>query len=186
MRQITSRDQGNDLLNFPGVIADSSLHRQGNAQGLMNPAVVVVHDVKRDHGGMIFNLFGKRIGQPSEPAHVNSHVKNSSGDVGIVRRFAWSGVNRGRVLRSWLMPTEHILALLIAERDKLNRAIEALGGTGTKRRGRPRKNPVGEVGTVTQAPVPAKNHHMRSPAARKAQAQRMKAYWAKRKKSAGR
>jgi hypothetical protein len=29
------------------------------------------------------------------------------------------------------MPTEHILALLIAERDKLNRAIEALGGTGT-------------------------------------------------------
>jgi hypothetical protein len=26
------------------------------------------------------------------------------------------------------MPTDHILALLIAERDKLNRAIEALQG----------------------------------------------------------
>jgi hypothetical protein len=81
-----------------------------------------------------------------------------------------------------LMPTEHILDLLIEERNKLNRAIEALGGTVTKRRGRPRKNPVGDLGTV--APAPSKNHHMRSPAARKAQAQRMKAYWAKRKKNA--
>jgi hypothetical protein len=78
------------------------------------------------------------------------------------------------------MPTEHILALLIAERDKLNRAIEALGGTVTKRRGRPRKNPFGEA--VAAPPVPAKKHHMRTPAARKAQAQRMRAYWAKRRK----
>ena len=29
------------------------------------------------------------------------------------------------------MPTDHIVALLIAERDKLNRAIEALHGTKT-------------------------------------------------------
>ena len=36
------------------------------------------------------------------------------------------------------MPTEHILSLLIAERDKLNRAIEALQGPA-KRRGRPPK-----------------------------------------------
>jgi hypothetical protein len=79
------------------------------------------------------------------------------------------------------MPTDHILALLIAERDKLNQAIEALGGTVTKHRGRPRKNPTGEAGAVR--PTLAKNHHMRSPAARKAQAQRMKAYWAKRKKA---
>jgi hypothetical protein len=84
------------------------------------------------------------------------------------------------------MPIDHILALLIAERDKLNRAIEALGGTGTKRLGRPKKNPAEEArATVASAPGPAKKHHMRSPAARKAQAERMKAYWAKRKKSAG-
>jgi hypothetical protein len=85
------------------------------------------------------------------------------------------------------MPTEHIVALLITERDKLNRAIEALGGTGTKRRGRPRKDASGSAGpaVVVAAPVPAKKHHMRSPAARKAQAQRMKAYWAKRKKNKG-
>jgi hypothetical protein len=34
------------------------------------------------------------------------------------------------------MPTEQIVALLVAERDKLNRAIEALQGS-IKRRGRP-------------------------------------------------
>jgi hypothetical protein len=78
------------------------------------------------------------------------------------------------------MPTEHIVALLIAERDNLNRAIEALGGTGTRRRGRPRKNAAAEVGVA--APVPAKKHHMRTPAARKAQARRMKLYWRKRKR----
>lgn len=80
------------------------------------------------------------------------------------------------------MPTEHILALLIAERDKLNRAIEALGGTGAKRRGRPRKNHGETIAAVSPAPVHAKKHHMRSPAARRAQARRMKLYWAKRKK----
>lgn len=37
-----------------------------------------------------------------------------------------------------LMLTEHIVSLLIQERDKLNRAIDAL--QGTKRRGRPPKN----------------------------------------------
>jgi hypothetical protein len=33
--------------------------------------------------------------------------------------------------------TDQIVAMLVAERDKLNRAIEALGGTTQKRRGRP-------------------------------------------------
>ena len=33
--------------------------------------------------------------------------------------------------------SEQILALMFAERDRLNRAIEALGGTTGKRRGRP-------------------------------------------------
>ena len=44
------------------------------------------------------------------------------------------------------MPTEQILALLIAERDKLNRAIEVLQGP-TKRRGRPPRNPLVEAAT---------------------------------------
>ena len=37
------------------------------------------------------------------------------------------------------MPTEHIVALLIAERDRLNRAIEALQGPA-QRVGRPSKS----------------------------------------------
>jgi hypothetical protein len=78
------------------------------------------------------------------------------------------------------MPTEHIIALLIAERDKLNSAIEALQGP-IKKRGRPPKNPL-----VAPTTTPAtKRKSGLSAAARKAQSQRMKAYWAKRKKQEG-
>jgi len=75
------------------------------------------------------------------------------------------------------MPTEHIIALLIAERDKLNRAIEALQGSA-KRRGRPPQNPL-----LAAAPV-AKKRKRQSAARRKAQAERMKAYWAAKRKKA--
>jgi hypothetical protein len=81
------------------------------------------------------------------------------------------------------MSTEHIIPLLVAERDKLNRAIEALQGP-IKRRGRP-KNPLiaALAPTIT---VAKKRKSGRSAAARKAQSQRMKAYWAaKRKKQGG-
>ena len=78
------------------------------------------------------------------------------------------------------MPTEHIVALLIEERDKLNRAIEALQGH-TKRRGRPAKNRLAaEVPTAVEPPK-ARRKGM-SNAARKAQSKRMKAYWAAKRK----
>jgi hypothetical protein len=84
------------------------------------------------------------------------------------------------------MPIEHILSLLIAERDKLNRAIEALGGIVAKRRGRPPKNPgvAIPIAASNLAPpvVKARRGRTFSAAQRKAQAARMKAYWAKRKK----
>jgi hypothetical protein len=76
------------------------------------------------------------------------------------------------------MLTDHIIALLIAERDKLNRAIEALGGTIKKRRGRPPKNPIAAV--VSAAPKRKKRKF--TAAQRKAQAARMKAYWAAKRK----
>jgi hypothetical protein len=38
------------------------------------------------------------------------------------------------------MPTDQIVALLIAERDKLDRAIQVLQDGGARRRGRPPKN----------------------------------------------
>jgi hypothetical protein len=77
------------------------------------------------------------------------------------------------------MNIEHILALLISERDKLNRAIEALG-VPAKRRGRPPKNPFAAA-VPAQAKTTSKRRGL-SPAKRKAQSERMKAYWAKRKK----
>jgi hypothetical protein len=83
---------------------------------------------------------------------------------------------RTQVLPSRSMPTEQIVALLLAERDKLNRAIEALAGPA-KRRGRPPKNPL-----AVAAVAPAKRRKRRTAAQRKAQAERMKAYWAKRRK----
>jgi len=75
------------------------------------------------------------------------------------------------------MPTEQIVALLVAERDKLNRAIETLQGAA-KRRGRPPKNP---AAAAAAAPAAGKKRKSRTLAQRKAQAKRMKAYWAKRK-----
>ena len=81
------------------------------------------------------------------------------------------------------MPTEHIVALLIEERDKLNRAIEALQGP-LKRRGRPPKG-FANVETPMNAQAvstPSKTHKkvVWSAARKKAHIARMKAYWAKR------
>jgi hypothetical protein len=83
-----------------------------------------------------------------------------------------------------MMPTDQIVSLLIAERDKLTRAIEVL--QGAKRRGRPPRNPLAVMAS-TSAPVPTPNgrHGGMTAAARKAQSKRMKAYWAKKRKEAG-
>jgi len=78
------------------------------------------------------------------------------------------------------MSMEHIIALLISERDKLNRAIEALG-TSVKRRGRPPKNPLTAITALAKTP---RKRRSLSPAKRKAQSERMKAYWAARRKQA--
>jgi hypothetical protein len=81
------------------------------------------------------------------------------------------------------MPVDHIRTLLIAERDKLNRAIEALQGSAN-RRGRPPKNPPAAIATPAPVAVPKIKPKRQSAGRRKAQAERMKAYWAKRKKQA--
>jgi hypothetical protein len=82
------------------------------------------------------------------------------------------------------MPTEHIVALLVAERDKLNRAIEALQGP-TRRRGRPPKNPMVVSPNGSAPAAPKKQGRTFTPAQRKQQAARMRRYWAGKKKEAG-
>jgi hypothetical protein len=80
------------------------------------------------------------------------------------------------------MQTDHIVALLIAERDKLNRAIEALQGP-TKRRGRPRKNQLTATApTAAPAAAPRKKRHF-SAAQREAAAERMRQRWAAKRKA---
>jgi len=81
------------------------------------------------------------------------------------------------------MPTDQILSLLIAERDKLNRAIEVLQDT-PRRGGRPRKNV-----TPTVDAEPAPNSIRKRPrwtaAMRRAASERAKAAYALRMKRAG-
>jgi hypothetical protein len=84
------------------------------------------------------------------------------------------------------MPTDHILTLLISERDRLNRAIEVLqGGTAIKRRGRPPKNLMVANGATAAAPAKKRTRTFTA-AQRKKQAERMKAYWAGKKKKEAR
>jgi hypothetical protein len=80
--------------------------------------------------------------------------------------------------------TDHIVALLIAERDKLTRAIEALQGQA-KRLGRPPKSPA-EVTAAAPAPIapPAKKKRHFSAAQRKAAGERMRERWAIKKAAA--
>jgi hypothetical protein len=94
------------------------------------------------------------------------------------------------VIRSY-MATEHILALLIQERDKLNKAIDALGvGAPAKAPGRPPKDSLanaldwvtGGAATAKTAPV-KKGRREFTPEQRAEQAKRMKMYWAKKRKA---
>ena len=77
------------------------------------------------------------------------------------------------------MPTDQILQLLISERDRLTRAIEVLQGP-IKRRGRPPKT--ASVALAVAPATPNGRHGGMTPAARRAQSKRMKAYWAKKRK----
>src|ERR1700694_4437940 len=79
------------------------------------------------------------------------------------------------------METAQIVALLVAERDKLHRAIEALQGP-TKRRGRPPKNPLAVTNSVS-APAPKKHGRRFSAAQRKAASERMRQRWAAKRKA---
>lgn len=97
------------------------------------------------------------------------------------------------------MLTEHIVALLIQERDKLNRAIEALQGhygAAPKRRGRPPRAAMAPemftaatshtASAIAAAAEPVKTRKKRvfSAAQRKAASERMKQRWDAKRKAA--
>jgi hypothetical protein len=72
--------------------------------------------------------------------------------------------------------SEQILALLFAERDRLNRAIEALGGTTGKRRGRPLGSR--NMPSAAKDSTPARPKRKLSAAGRRAIAAAAKKRWA--------
>jgi hypothetical protein len=79
------------------------------------------------------------------------------------------------------MATDHILSLLIAERDKLNKAIAALGGVTTSA-SQPSKS---SEASAPAAPKKRRKRKALSAVQKKAHSERMKAFWAaRRKKSA--
>jgi hypothetical protein len=81
------------------------------------------------------------------------------------------------------METSQIVALLVAERDRLNNAIEALQGP-RKRLGSPPKNSVATA-TSDASPAPAKKKRRKfSAAQREAAAERMRQRWAAKKAAA--
>lgn len=102
----------------------------------------------------------------------------------------WQNVPQGQFpsAPTWydlFVPTEHIVALLIEERDRLNQAIEVLQGP-TKRRGRPPKSALnGATPSVVLEPSkPAQKKRRKfTPAQRKQQAEKMRAYWLAKKKA---
>jgi len=84
------------------------------------------------------------------------------------------------MISSKFMSTEEIVRLLVAERERIDRAIEAL--QGPKRRGRPPKNAVADSESQ-ESPAPRKKRTF-SKAQRAAAAERMKKYWAAKRKQA--
>src|SRR5713226_7896702 len=63
------------FLNRPNMIADSTLHRRGNAESLMDAAEVVIHKPNRHGSRMVLNLFRERVGKASEAANAHSHAE---------------------------------------------------------------------------------------------------------------
>jgi hypothetical protein len=79
------------------------------------------------------------------------------------------------------MTTEHILSLLIVERDKLSKAIEALGGT-SKPVASPKAAEAPAPAPATNASAKTRKRKPLTAAQKKSHSDRMKAFWAARRK----
>jgi hypothetical protein len=80
------------------------------------------------------------------------------------------------------MALEHIVGLLIQERDRIERAIEALQGA-VKRRGRPPKNSVAAELPAPSVSLKRKGRPPMSAAEKLAASERMKSFWAAKRKT---
>ena len=56
------------------MVGKPCLHGWRNPQSLVNPAEIVVHEVDRNHVGMVRHLLAKSVRKPSKTAHPHTHI----------------------------------------------------------------------------------------------------------------
>lgn len=86
-------NQCNDFGQRPNVVGQSGFHCRGDAQGLVNAAEVVIHEVYRSGMFVILQLLAKRIGEAGKTAvaHAEREVlafDMAGGDKGFIRAAA--------------------------------------------------------------------------------------------------
>ena len=55
------------------MIADACCHGRCHAQGLLNAAEVLMHEVQRHRVLKVLDLLAEAVGQAGEPAHAHAH-----------------------------------------------------------------------------------------------------------------
>ena len=63
------------------MVCDSGFHCWSDAQGLVNPAEIVVHEVERNSPSQIVRLLRKCVCQARESSHLHSHREVLSLDI---------------------------------------------------------------------------------------------------------
>jgi len=66
-------DQSGNLFQRPNMIRNARLHCRCNPQRLVNPAEVVIHEIKSRGEEMVFNLLTESVGQPCKASHAHTH-----------------------------------------------------------------------------------------------------------------
>ena len=72
----TLRYQVNDFFHRPNMVGDTGFHRGRNAQGLVNPAEVVMHEMNRGGVLVVLQLLAECVGETrkSSVAHAEGEV----------------------------------------------------------------------------------------------------------------
>ena len=86
-------NQRDDFFQSPNVVGNSRFHRGSHAQGLVNPAKVVIHEMDGRSVFMVFQFLAKAIGQAGESAvaHVQREVLAFNVARGNVQSFGLAG-----------------------------------------------------------------------------------------------
>jgi hypothetical protein len=79
-------EKASQFVETPNVIGDARFHRWRHSQGLVNPAEVIVHVMKRNRVLQVFQFLREAICQASKPAHGHAHRQVFGRPVAETRR----------------------------------------------------------------------------------------------------